>query len=88
MNQGFAGCHGGKNWTSRPASIKWYQDSSRKVRRSWLEETLKSMLEVLAYAEKMRWIDSAEDCIGSRKPRNLFIHENRSDLLRFPRALE
>lgn len=46
------------------------------------------MLEVLAYAEKMRWIDSAEDFIGSRKPRNLLIHEYRSDLLLFLRALE
>ena len=53
-----------------------------------LEETLKSMLEVLAYAEKKRWIDSAEDFIGSLIPRNLLIHRYRSDLLLFHRALD
>ena len=46
------------------------------------------MLEVLAYAEKKRWIDSAEDFIGSLIPRNLLIHRYRSDLLLFHRALD
>ena len=36
-----------------------------------LGETPKSMLDVLAYAEKMQWIDNAEAFIGSRKLRNL-----------------
>ena len=52
-----------------------------------LGESPKSMLDVLAYAEKMRWIDSAELFIGSRKLRNLLVHEYMADTLLFLQAL-
>jgi len=38
-------------------------------------EQPKSLLDVLAYAEKMQWLDSAEEFIGSRKLRNQLVHE-------------
>jgi len=38
-------------------------------------ETPKSLLDVLAFAEKMEWIESAEIFISARKLRNLLIHE-------------
>lgn len=50
-------------------------------------ESPKSMLDVLAYAEKMRWIDSAELFIGSRKLLNLRVHEHMADPLLFVQAL-
>ena len=40
-----------------------------------LGEQPKSLLDVLAYAEKMQWLDSAEEFIGSRKLRNQLVHE-------------
>lgn len=52
-----------------------------------LGESPKSMLDVLAYAEKMRWIDSAELFIASRKLRNLRVHEHMADPLLFVQAL-
>lgn len=52
-----------------------------------LGETPKSMLDVLAYAEKMQWIDKAEDFIGARKLRNLLVHEYMSDAQLFMQAL-
>lgn len=52
-----------------------------------LGETPKSMLDVLAYAEKMQWIDSAEAFIGARKLRNLLVHEYMSDAQLFLQAL-
>ena len=38
-------------------------------------ELPKSLLDVLAYAEKMQWLDSAEEFVGSRKLRNQLVHE-------------
>jgi len=52
-----------------------------------LGESPKSMLDVLAYAEKMQWIDKAEDFIGARKLRNLLVHEYMSDAQLFMQAL-
>jgi uncharacterized protein YutE (UPF0331/DUF86 family) len=45
------------------------------------------MLDVLAYAEKMQWIDKSEDFIGARKLRNLLVHEYMSDAQLFMQAL-
>ena len=52
-----------------------------------LGESPKSMLDVLAYAEKMQWIDSAEAFIGARKLRNLLVHEYMTDVELFLQAL-
>lgn len=52
-----------------------------------LGEAPKSMLDVLAYAEKMQWIESAEIFIGARKLRNLLVHEYMSDAALFLQAL-
>lgn len=52
-----------------------------------LGEAPKSMLDVLAYAERMQWIDSAEAFIGSRKLRNLLVHEYMSDVNLFLQAI-
>lgn len=52
-----------------------------------LGETPKSILDVLAYAEKMQWIESAEVFIGARKLRNLLVHEYMSDIQLFLQAL-
>ena len=54
---------------------------------SLLGEASKSMLDGLAYAEKMRWIDSAEAFIGARKLRNLLVHEYMADVQLFLQAL-
>ena len=35
----------------------------------------KSLVDVLAYAERMTWVNSAETFIGARKLRNLLVHE-------------
>lgn len=45
------------------------------------------MLDVLAYAEKMQWIESAEVFIGARKLPNLLVHEYMSDVQLFLQAL-
>jgi len=52
-----------------------------------LGETPKSMLDVLAYAEKMQWIENAAEFIGARKLRNLLVHEYMSDVELFLQAL-
>jgi hypothetical protein len=52
-----------------------------------LGENLKSMLDVLVYAEKMEWLESAEVFIGARKLRNLLVHEYMSDAKLFLQAL-
>jgi hypothetical protein len=44
-----------------------------------LGESPKSMLDVLAFAEKIGWLDSAEAFIGARKLRNLLVHEYMAD---------
>jgi hypothetical protein len=40
-----------------------------------LGESPKSLLDVLAFAEKMEWIDNAELFVSARKLRNLLVHE-------------
>lgn len=55
---------------------------------SLLGENSKSLLDVLAYAERMAWIDSAEDFIGARKLRNLLVHEYMSNSELFLEALQ
>lgn len=52
-----------------------------------LGEAPKSMLDVLAYAEKMQWVESAEIFIGTRKLRNLLVHDYMSDTDLFLQAL-
>jgi len=52
-----------------------------------LGEAPKSVLDVLAYAEKMQWVESAEVFIGARKLRNLLVHEYMSDTQLFLQAL-
>jgi len=52
-----------------------------------LGETPKSILDILAYAENMQWIESAEGFVGARKLRNLLVHEYMSDTQLFLQAL-
>ena len=52
-----------------------------------LGEAPKSMLDMLAYAEKMHWLESAETFIGARRLRNLLVHEYMSDAQLFLQAL-
>ena len=52
-----------------------------------LGESPKSLLDVLAYAEKMQWLESAESFISARKLRNLLIHEQMADAELFLAAL-
>ena len=52
-----------------------------------LGESPKTLLDVLAYAEKMQWIESAEIFIGSKRLRNLLVHEYLSDSQLFLQAL-
>lgn len=52
-----------------------------------LGESPKSMLDVLAYAEKMQWIESAEVFISARRLRNLLVHEYMTDVQLFLHAL-
>jgi hypothetical protein len=54
---------------------------------SLLGESPKSFLDVLAYAERVGWIDSAEEFIGARKLRNLLVHEYMSNPELFLEAL-
>jgi uncharacterized protein YutE (UPF0331/DUF86 family) len=53
-----------------------------------LGESPKSLLDVLAYAEKMGWLESAETFVGVRKLRNLLIHEYPSDAELFLESLQ
>jgi hypothetical protein len=50
-------------------------------------EAPRSLLDCLAHAERMGWIDSAEAFIGARKLRNLLVHEYMSDVQLFLQAL-
>ena len=50
-------------------------------------EQPKSLLDVLAYAEKMQWLDSAEEFVGSRKLRNQLVHEYMTSSELFLEAL-
>lgn len=52
-----------------------------------LGEQPKSLLDVLAYAEKMGWVESAEEFIGARKLRNLLVHEYMTEVTLFLEAL-
>lgn len=44
-----------------------------------LGEQPKSLLDTLAYAEKMGWLDDADAFVSARKLRNLLVHEYMSD---------
>jgi len=50
-------------------------------------EAPRSLLDCLAQAERMGWIDSAEAFIGARKLRNLLVHEYMSDVQLFLQAM-
>ncbi len=54
---------------------------------SLLGESPKSLLDVLAYAEKMGWVRNAEEFIGARRLRNLLVHEYMADARLFLEAL-
>lgn len=47
----------------------------------------KSLLDLLAYAEKIGWMTNAEAFIGARKLRNLLVHEYMADAELFLQAL-
>ncbi len=53
-----------------------------------LGEHPKSLLDVLAYAEKIGWINNAEAFIDARKLRNLLVHEYMTDAELFLEALK
>jgi len=53
-----------------------------------LGSTPKSLLDNLAYAEKMGWIENAEDFVGTRKLRNLLVHEYMVDAELFLQSLQ
>lgn len=52
-----------------------------------LGESPKPLLDVLADAERMQWVENAEAFIGARKLRNLLVHEYMSDTQLFADAL-
>ena len=52
-----------------------------------LGESPKTLLDVLSFAEKMEWIHSSEDFIGTRRLRNLLVHEYMSNPPLFLEAL-
>ena len=47
----------------------------------------RSLLDTLAYAERMGWVGSGEEFIGARKLRNLLVHEYMSEPALFLDAL-
>ena len=51
-------------------------------------ENPKSLLDVLAFAEKMEWIKKAEEFIGARKLRNLLVHEYMEETELFLQSLQ
>ena len=51
-------------------------------------ENTKTMLDGLAFAEKMEWIEDAEAFFGARKLRNLLVHEYLTDPALFLEALQ
>lgn len=53
-----------------------------------LGESPKPLLDVLAYAEKIGWVNNAETFIGARKIRNLLVHEYMADAELFLEALQ
>ena len=48
-----------------------------------LGEQTRSLLDTLAYAERMGWVSSGEEFIGARKLRNLLVHDTCLSLLSF-----
>lgn len=52
-----------------------------------LGEQPKSLLDVMAYAERMGWLKNAEEFIGARKLRNLLVHEYMTEAELFLEAL-
>lgn len=52
-----------------------------------LGEQPKSLLDVMAYSERMGWVDNAEEFIGARKLRNLLVHEYKTEPALFHEAL-
>jgi hypothetical protein len=50
--------------------------------------TPKSLLDNLAYAEKIGWLEDAEEFVGARKLRNLLVHEYMADAELFLEALQ
>jgi hypothetical protein len=53
-----------------------------------LGESPKSLLDGLAFAEKMEWIESAENFISTRKLRNILVHEYLVNAELFLNALQ
>ena len=53
-----------------------------------LGESPKSLLDVLAYAERMGWIDDAETFVSTRKLRNLLVHEYMANARLFLETLQ
>lgn len=51
-------------------------------------ENTKTMLDALAFAERMEWIEDAEVFFGARKLRNLLVHEYLTDPALFLEALQ
>ena len=54
---------------------------------SLLGESPKSFLDTLSYAERMEWVEAAEEFIGARKLRNLLVHEYMDNAQLFLDAL-
>ena len=52
-----------------------------------LGEQPKSLLDVMAYSERMGWVVDAEEFIGARKLRNLLVHEYMTESQLFHEAL-
>ena len=48
----------------------------------------KSLLDAVAFAERMAWLDNAEAFIGARRLRNLLVHEYMTDPKLFLEAIE
>lgn len=53
-----------------------------------LGESPKAMIDTLAFAEKMGWLDDAERFFGARKLRNLLVHEYLTDPALFLESLQ
>jgi len=53
-----------------------------------LGEQPKSLLDVLAYAERIGWVANAEVFVGARKLRNLLVHEYMVDAALFLETLK
>lgn len=53
-----------------------------------LGESPKSLLDVLAYAERMGWVDDAETFVSTRKLRNLLVHEYMANARLFLETLQ